>query len=56
MLKTHFQLIQIQTLQIKPMFLPCDRASGFSVKNRFQAHITDLGEKPTASHTLELES
>lgn len=56
MLKTHFYLIQIQSLQVKPVFLLCDRASAFSINNQLQAHIVNLGEKPTAQHKLELES
>lgn len=56
MLKTHFQLIRIQNLQVKPMFLLCERGSAFSINSWFQAHLMDLGEKPTAQHKLELES
>lgn len=45
MLKTHFQLMQIQSLQVKPTFRLCDRASAFSVNNQLPAHIKYLGEK-----------
>ena len=45
MLKTHFQLIQIRSLQVKPTCWPCDRGSAFSVNNQLPAHIKYLGEK-----------